>query len=94
MKVKHIAKNLELSDRMEHLARNPTFITLKDHKENFNLKLSCRLINPSKSELGKVSKQILEKINKIIVQHLNVNKWKNSKSVIKWFTALENKTAS
>ena len=92
MKVKHIAKNLELSDRMEHLARNPTFITLKDHKENFNLKLSCRLINPSKSELGKVSKQILEKINKIIVQHLNVNKWKNSKSVIKWFTALENKT--
>ena len=50
---KHIAKKLELSDKMEHLARNPTFITLKDHKENFNLKLSCRLINPSKSELGK-----------------------------------------
>ena len=26
-----------------------------------------------------------------MVQHLNVYKWKNSKSVIKWFTALENK---
>ena len=27
-----------------------------------------------------------------MVQHLNVNQCKNSKSVIKWFTALENKT--
>ena len=56
-----LPKKLELSDRIEHLARNPSFITLKDHKENFNSKLPCRLINPSKSELGKVSKQKLEK---------------------------------
>ena len=27
-----------------------------------------------------------------MVQHLNVNQWKNSTSVIKWFTVLENKT--
>ena len=27
-----------------------------------------------------------------MVQHLNVNQLKNSSSVIKWFTALENKT--
>ena len=27
-----------------------------------------------------------------MVQHLNVNQWKNAKSVNKWFTALENKT--
>ena len=91
MEAKHIAKKLELSDRIEHLARNPAFITLKDHKENFNSKLPCRLINPSKTELGKVSKQKLEKINKILLQHLNVNQWKNSTSVIKWFSELENK---
>ena len=36
VEAKHIAKKLELSDRIEHLARNPAFITLKDHKENFN----------------------------------------------------------
>ena len=66
MEVKHIAKKLELSDRIEHLARNPAFITLKDHKENFNSKLPYRLINPSKSKLGKVSKQKLEKINKLM----------------------------
>ena len=63
---------------IEHPARNPAFITLKDHEENFNSKLPCRLINPSKRELGKVSQQKLEKINKIMVQHLNVNQWKNS----------------
>ena len=61
--------------------------TLKDHKENFSSKF-----NPSKSELEKVSKQKLEKINKVMVQHLSVNQWKKSTSVIKWFTALENKT--
>ena len=86
MEVKYIAKKLELSDRIEHLARNPAFNTLKDHKENFNSKLPCHLINSSKSELGTVSKQKLEKISKIMVRH------PNSTSIITWFTALENKT--
>ena len=92
MEAKHIAKKLELSDRIGHLPRNFAFITLNDRKENFSSKLLCRLINPLKSKLGKVSKQKLEKINKVMVQHLNVNQWKNSTSVIKWFTALENRT--
>ena len=83
MEAKHITKKLELSDRIEHL---------KDQKENFSSKLPCCLINPSKCDLGKVSKQKLEKLNKVMVQHLNANQWKNSTNVIKWFTALENKT--
>ena len=73
MEAKHIAKKLVLSDRVEHVARNPTFVALKDHKENFSSKLQCCLISPSKSKLGKVSKQKLEKINKVMVQHLHVN---------------------
>ena len=60
MKAKYIAKKLELSDRIEQLARNAAFITLKDHKENFRSNSPSRLINPSKSELGKISKQKLE----------------------------------
>ena len=91
MEAKLIAKKLELSDRIEHLRRNPAFITLKDHQNNFNSKLPWRLINPSKTELGKVSKQKLGKINKILLQHPNVNQWKNSTSVIKWFSELEDK---
>ena len=73
MKAKHIAKKLILSDRIEHLVTNPAFITLKDHKENFSSKLPCRLITPSKREVGKVSKKrkkekkSLEKINKVMV---------------------------
>ena len=39
------------------------YITVKDHKEDFPHKISCRLINPSKSDIGKLSKIILDKIN-------------------------------
>ena len=83
MKDKHIAKKLELGDSIEPLARNPAFIMLKDHQENFNSKLLCRLINSSKSKLVKISNEKMENINRITVQNLNVNQWKNSTSVIK-----------
>ena len=39
----------------------------QDHKEGFPHTLSCRLINPSQSDTGKISKSILDKINKAIV---------------------------
>ena len=51
MEAKHNSKKLELSDRIEHLARKPTFITLKDHKERSKLPFS--LMNPSNTKLGK-----------------------------------------
>ena len=60
-------------ERVECLAKNPAFITLKDHKENFQANLTCNLINPSKSELRKVSKVKLEKINQALIKHLDVN---------------------
>ena len=63
MEAKNIAKTIQLSDKIEWLAKTPAFITLKDHKDSFQSSLHCRLINPSKSELGKVSKSILENIN-------------------------------
>ena len=55
MEAKHIAKKLELSNRIEHIARNATFIiiTLKDHKQNSNSKLPCHIIKFSKANLGK-----------------------------------------
>ena len=55
---KKITNNLNLGDRMEATAEKPAFITLKDHKDNFLNNPSCRLINPAKSNLGKVSKII------------------------------------
>ena len=58
-----IAERLELADRMEVFAEKEPFITLKDHKANFDTKPTCRLINPAKSEMGVISKNILDKIN-------------------------------
>ena len=64
---------------------------MKDHKDNFQSTLHCRLINPSKRKLGKVSKSILENINQHLVKLLHVNQWKNSTSVIEWFRNIEDK---
>ena len=47
---------------------------------------------PFKERTWESKQKKLEKINKVMVQHLNVNHWKNLTSVIKWFTVLENKT--
>ena len=77
MEAKNIAKKLDLAEKVECLAKSLAFITLKDHKENFQASLPCRLINPSKSELGKVSKVKLEKINQALIKNLDVNQWKN-----------------
>ena len=60
---KTIATKLKILDRATQLAKKQAFITLKDHKENFENAPKCRLINAAKSDLGRVSKQILEKIN-------------------------------
>ena len=54
IEAKNIAKKIQLCDRIECLARRAhAFVTLKDHKDSFQSSLPSRLINPSKSELGK-----------------------------------------
>jgi hypothetical protein len=45
------------------MKKREAFISLKDRKENFENNLKCRLINPAKSESGKLSKVILDKVN-------------------------------
>ena len=45
IKAKNITRSYELAERIDHLLRSETFITLKDHKDNFYSKSSCRLIN-------------------------------------------------
>ena len=56
MEAKHIAEQLKLDDRIEQAAEQKAFITLNDHKPNFPNNIKCRLINPAKSNLGKISK--------------------------------------
>ena len=40
-----IAKELEIDERMECMAKNEAYLTLKNHKPNFSTALPCRLIN-------------------------------------------------
>ena len=91
MEAKCTSKKINLDDRIDSLAKNPSFITLKDHKPNFRSSLPCWLVNPSKNEFGRVSKVLLENINKQLIELLNVTQWKNSESVIDWFNTIENK---
>ena len=78
-------------DRMDINSKNTCFITLKDHKENFLNNPTVRLINPAKNELGRISKAILDHINKRLCTSLNINQWKNAASVIDWFKRIEQK---
>ena len=82
---KKIAKSIGLENHIESFAAKDSFVTLKDHKLNFNNNPTCRLINPAKSEIGIVSKQILQWINSNIAKSTKLNQWKNTDSVIKWF---------
>ncbi|XP_067951745.1 uncharacterized protein [Watersipora subatra] len=86
-----IAQQLELDDRIEQTARRDAFITIKDHKPNFPNNPTHRLINPTKPELGKVSKHILEKINKTLRTKTHATLWRNTTEVIDWFKNIANK---
>ena len=53
---KFIAQDLKIDERIEQCNQKESFITLKDHKENFKNNSKRRLINPAKGEIGIVSK--------------------------------------
>jgi uncharacterized protein YhaN len=42
-----ILNNLGIGDKIEKMKKREAFITLKDHKENFESNPKCRLINPA-----------------------------------------------
>ena len=64
LEAKSITKKLKLANQVKYLPQSWAYITFKDHKENFISNPSCRFINPSKSELDKSSKVIIEHLNK------------------------------
>ena len=89
LEAKLITKNLKLADQIEKFTKAEVFIALKDHKDSLINNPTYRLINPSKNELGKISKNILEQINKDLAH----NQWKNTSCVIEWFKNINEKNA-
>ena len=88
---KKITQKLSIDDRVQRMEETEAYITVKDHKDEFPNKIPCRLINPSKPNLGKISKVILDKINQSIVKSTLINQWKNTQAVLNWFDKIENK---
>ena len=82
---KKIAEKLKLDDRLPQLQETEAFIFVRDHKEEFPNSPSFRLMNPSKLEIGKISKYFLDKINKSLLSNTKVNQWKNTSDAISWF---------
>ena len=88
--IKH-AKEAKVLDRIEIIGTGNCFITLKDHKTNFINHPTTRLINPAKNEIGRISKEILDRINSLLCSNLKVNEWKNTSSVVTWFRNIKDK---
>ena len=85
------AKNKGVHDKMTKNGKGESFITLKDHKDDFNNAPKTRLINPAKNEIGRISKNILDDINQKLRDILKINQWKNTQGVVDWFKNLQNK---
>ena len=90
---KTIAEKFEVAERMNINGSNECFITFKDHKDNFLNNPSTRLINPSKNEIGRISKRVLEIVNSKLRLSTGVKQWQNTKQVIDWFNGLEHKSS-
>ena len=87
-----VVKNLGLEERVFKTTPRPAFITVKDHKAQFQNDPKARLLNPTKPEIGKVSKQILENVINVIRKKTKLNSWKNTGAVLMWFKNFKRKT--
>ena len=88
---KSIVTNLELEDRVFATTQRQCFASLKDHKDNFFNNPKVRLINPTKSEVGKISKLILDEIISTVRRISGLSQWKSTDNVIQWFKSIEKK---
>ena len=87
-----MAEKLDLADRIEKIAEKDAFITVKDHMQNFQNQPKCQLINPSKSEIGIISLDILQRINGEIRSATDLKQWRRTQDAIDWFNSIEDKT--
>ena len=84
-------KLADIPDRIEIKGTSNCIITLKKDKKNFVNHPTISLINPAKSEIGRISKSILDKINICLCKKLKLDEWKNTTDVINWFNKIDKK---
>ena len=88
---KEIVTKLDIDDRVLQPPPQDSYITLKDQKSNFQNDPKARLLNPQKPEIGRISKKIVSRVVGDLRSKTNLNLWKNTDSVITWFTKLQDK---
>ena len=74
------------------MQKTEAYITIKDNKDEFPNKIPCRLINPSKSNVGKISRTIFDTINKNVVRSTKIDHWKSTSNVLDWYAKYTNKS--
>ena len=84
----HIATELDLDKRMERYRETECFFTLKDHKKGWPSKISKRLLNGAKTELGKVSKIMLQGILEKVLKETGLSSWQSTRDCLEWFKGL------
>lgn len=87
----NVANNLNIADRMGKIHIKNAYILFKDHKPNFSNNTQTRLINPTKSELGLISRNIIGKMTDQLSKATRANLWKDSSDTIKWFNSISDK---
>ena len=86
---KMLAHRLGIVYRVEKYNTKNCFITIKNHKSDFKTSPECRLINPDKTQIGRVSKIIVQEICDSLRLALKINQWRSIKDCIKWFEEYE-----
>ena len=84
-------KEREVLQRMYINSKSNSFITLKDRKENFQNNPSVGLRNPPKNKLGRLSKFIIQAVNKKVRHKFNLIQWQNIEDVIDWIKSINEK---
>ena len=77
-----IARRLELADRIDAMSESPALISIKDHKDGFPQRVEHCLINKSKSNIGAISKRILDRINCQLRNVTQINQFKSTNEVL------------
>ena len=77
---KKIVNQLDIDNRVFQTSKRESYVTLKDHKDHYENSPTFRLINPTKPEIGRISKHILQKIVFELRNKTGFNQWEDSQS--------------
>ena len=88
-------KRSGLARKMEKYSRQEAFVTIKDHSKKFRTEpvdnKPVRLVNPSKTDMGKVSRRKLQVITNVVRERTSLNQWQSTQQALRWFGGLSHK---